>query len=141
MKTRAGIWIDHRRAVIVFLTEDGQRVQEVSSEIDKYFRPSDSHGSYNIYGRYDFPAYDIVKRDFEDHLRNFYNRVAGFLRDSREIMIFGPGMAKIDMRKALEKHRLGAQIVDIEAAEKMSENRIVEKVKRYFSPAKVGAAR
>jgi hypothetical protein len=39
MKRIKGLWIDHRKAVIVTVTDKGEEVQEILSPVEKAARP------------------------------------------------------------------------------------------------------
>jgi len=54
------------------------------------------------------------------------------IRDAGSILIFGPGEAKDEFKKRLEKDNLGDRIVGIETAEKMTDPQIAAKVARHF---------
>jgi len=38
MKRAAGLWIDHRKALIVFISDDGEESKEIESDIEKHTR-------------------------------------------------------------------------------------------------------
>jgi hypothetical protein len=38
MKKQVGLWIDHRRAVIVFVTEAGEEIKKITSNMEKHVR-------------------------------------------------------------------------------------------------------
>ena len=46
---KAGLWIDHREAVIVVLTSEGEETRHIHSDVEKHLRPSGEpgHGSVN----------------------------------------------------------------------------------------------
>jgi len=54
------------------------------------------------------------------------------MRDAESILIFGPGEAKGELRKRLEKDNLGGRIVAIETVDKMTDRQIAAKVRQYF---------
>jgi len=35
MKTRVGLWIDHRKAVIAIISQDGEETLEIQSHVEK----------------------------------------------------------------------------------------------------------
>ena len=39
MATNAGVWIDHRKAVLVRMTDHGEEIREISSKVDKAYQP------------------------------------------------------------------------------------------------------
>ena len=45
MKKRASLWIDHRKAVIVILSEEGEPVHVIASHMEKHGRFAGRTGS------------------------------------------------------------------------------------------------
>jgi hypothetical protein len=58
--------------------------------------------------------------------------VIKFVRDAESIFVFGPGDAKTEFKKRLEKEIKNRQIIDIETADNMTDNQIIAKVREYF---------
>ena len=54
------------------------------------------------------------------------------LRDAEFILIFGPGEAKGELRKRLEKSKLGGRIAGVETVDKMTDRQIAAKIRQYF---------
>jgi hypothetical protein len=79
MKRKVGLWIDHRKAVIVFLAGEEDEIKLVKSNVEKHIRPSA------------VPADDRQQREFTEHLNIYYNEVISCIRDAESILIFGPG--------------------------------------------------
>jgi hypothetical protein len=45
MSTKVGLWIDHRKAIVVAITEQGEKIEEIVSEVEKQLqRAGDSPG-------------------------------------------------------------------------------------------------
>jgi len=38
MSKQAGLWIDHRKAVIVLITDQGEEVKTITSDMEKHVR-------------------------------------------------------------------------------------------------------
>ena len=38
MKKQIGLWIDHRKAVIVIVTEEGEELKKITSNMEKHVR-------------------------------------------------------------------------------------------------------
>jgi hypothetical protein len=66
------------------------------------------------------------------HLNSYYDEVISCIRDAESILIFGPGEAKGELKKRLEKDNLGGCIVGIETSDKMTDPQIVAKVRAHF---------
>ena len=55
------------------------------------------------------------------------------IRDADSILIFGPGEAKGELRKAIEESKdMERRIVGVESADKMTQPQINAKVRDYF---------
>ncbi len=85
------------------------------------------------------PADDSREREYTGHLANYYDEVILCIRPAEAILIFGPGEAKGELRKRIERDTLDLRILCFETTDKMTERQISQKVKRHYSP--VDAAR
>ncbi len=133
MKTNAGIWIDHKKAVIVFVSDKGEEIKTIESNVEKQIRRS--NGSVPNSGRYDqfqVPADDSRERELTEHLNTYYDSVISHLRNSKSIFIFGPGEAKTELKKRMGKDNLAERIKEIETIDKMTDHQIAAKVRKYF---------
>jgi hypothetical protein len=79
MKRKVGLWIDHRKAVIVVVTDKGEEVSLISSNIEKHIRPS-AH-TKTSYGPEEIPADNKPERRFIAHLNIYYDEVISCIRD------------------------------------------------------------
>ena len=128
-----GIWIDHRKAVIVTVVGGTPTLQTILSNVEKHVRASGGSRSSTIYGPQDILAEDRVYRKYMLHLRSYYKEIAGVIMDSEAIYIFGPGEAKHELCKHIEKLKeLSRRVVGVETTDKMTDRQIVAKVKKYF---------
>ncbi len=128
MKKEIGLWIDHRRAVIVVVTDQGEEVTEISSNMEKHIRFSGGTAS-------DTGSTENMRdRRFGNHLNLYYDRVVALISDADVIQIFGPGEAKGELEKRLEHKKYPGQLLAIEAMDKMTKGQIAEKVRQRFQP-------
>jgi hypothetical protein len=132
MSTKVGLWIDHRKAVIVVVTGKGEETKLIISKVEKQLRRS---GGSPLKGRYEalqVPADDSREREFTGHLNIYYDAVIACVRDAEAILIFGPGEAKGELKKRLESKELSGRIIGIETADKMTDRQIAAKVRQHF---------
>ena len=129
--TNAGLWIDHREAVIVVLAGDGQATQRIQSNVEKQLRRSGEpgHGSFESQNA---PADDSRQREYTGRLARYYDAVISHLSDSGSILILGPGEAKHDLKKRFDQHPSASRALVLETADKMTEPQIVAKVRHHF---------
>jgi hypothetical protein len=136
MKATKGLWIDHRKAVIVAVTDKGEDVKEILSHVEKQLGRFEGARSTTPYEAQLVPADDSQERDLTGHLDKFYDEVISHLRDAEVILIFGPGEAKGELIKRIERGKLSARIAGIETADKMSVPQITAKVRKHFQESR-----
>ncbi|MCX6356219.1 MAG: hypothetical protein NTZ78_15165 [Candidatus Aureabacteria bacterium] len=132
MKRKVGLWIDHRQALIVAITDTGEETKLIVSGVEKQLGHSDSIRSTTPYGSQQGTAADIRDRKFMGHLNIYYDAVIASIRDAESILIFGPGEAKGELKERLDRNKLGGHIVGIESIDKMTDNQVAVKVRQYF---------
>ncbi len=134
MKTNIGLWIDHRKAVIVTTSREGQATSIIFSDTEKQPGRIDGERSTEAFKSNMIPPEDVVERRFEQHLNAFYDEVIDAIHDSEQLLIFGPGEAKGELEKRLHSKKPDAhRNVKIEAADKMTDNQISARVRDYFA--------
>lgn len=132
MKTKVGLWIDHRKATIVTVTEDGEEIGLIISRVEKQPRRSGDSPLKGPYEPHQVPEQDSRQRAFKGHLNIYYDAVIASIRDAGSVLIFGPGVAKGELKERLERNGLGRLIVGIETADKMTDRQIAAKVRQRF---------
>jgi len=125
MKRQVGLWIDHRKAVIVLVTDEGEETRLIESNMEKHVRFASGSSE-------DGSAESTRDRQFAGHLDGYYDKVIACIRDAESILIFGPGEAKGELEKRLENKELGGRIVGIETVDKMTDRQIAARVRQYF---------
>jgi hypothetical protein len=126
MKKQIGLWIDHRKAVMVIITEDGEELKKITSNLEKHVRFTGGTASENG------STEDVRDRQFGNHLNSYYDEVIAVIRGADSIQIFGPGEAKGELEKRLEREGLKAHILAIETVDKMTDRQISAKVREHL---------
>ncbi len=124
MRKEVGIWIDHRKTVIVSVTDNGEETNLIESEMEKHVRYSGAAQEDS--------AEDQRDQRYAGHLNKYYDQVISCIRDAESILIFGPGEAKVEIEKRLESEALGGRIIGIEAVDKMTDRQIAARVRQHF---------
>ena len=128
-----GVWLDHRRATVVTLTDDGEEIDLILSHVEKQLRRSGDSPLKGSFESRQVPADDSRQRAFTGHLNVYYDAIIASIHAAESILIFGPGEAKGELKERLEEHKLGGRIAAIETADKMSDRQIAAKVREYFN--------
>jgi len=126
VKKQIGLWIDHRKAVIVIVTDEGEELKKITSNMEKHVRFTGGTASE------DGSTEDVRDRQFENHLNSYYDEVIAVIRGADTLQIFGPGEAKGELEKRLEHKGLKPPIVAVEAVDKMTDRQISAKVREHL---------
>ena len=133
MSTKVGLWIDHRKAIVIIINEQEEKIEEIESGVEKQLQRGGDRPLEGNYEAVQVPADDRRQRDFTKHLNIYYAAVITAIRDAESILIFGPGEAKGELKQQLQKNHLGGHIVDVETVDKMTNPQIAAKVRQYFA--------
>jgi len=124
MKKNVGLWIDHKKAVIFSLADEGAKMKRILSELKENVQIPG--------GAQNESEEELGKNSSSGDPSNFYDEVVDYIFDAESILIFGPGEAKRDLKIKLENKNLHGNIVGFESADKMTDNQIVAKVRQHF---------
>jgi len=143
MKKYVGIWLDHREAFVVSLTknqpfaeENYEMIERIESDIERRVRLSGgSRTRKTPYGPQEISVDSKQEDRFKLQLREYFKEILLRISDADRILIFGPGEAKIELKKEIEKSKRFANIIKkIESADKMTQRQIAAKVRAFFKP-------
>jgi len=139
MTTKMGVWIDHRKAVIVDLTENGSKTRTVLSGVEKQLRRT---GDSPLTGRYEaqqVPADDSRQAALTGELNSYYDKVILSMRNACAIYICGPGEGKGELQKRIEQGPLSGRITAVvETADTMTDKQIAARIVEYFQQGDQG---
>ena len=128
-----GVWIDHRQAVVVLVTDAGQTIKRIASGVEKPVRSSGTSSSKHKYTPNDFVAEDTLQRKLMSQLKDFYDEVIACVRDAEAILVVGPGEAKGEFVKRLKSKKHRGRIVELETTDKMTDRQLAAKVGEHFA--------
>jgi hypothetical protein len=141
MKKYVGLWLDRKKAVVVTLNRNqepfsGNRdmVEFIESGVERMVRLSGGSRSRKTpYGPQEI-AVDGKQEDRRKlQLRKYYGEIKRRLKDADGILLFGPGEAKLELKKEIEKSKeLADRIKRIETSDKMTDRQVMAKVKEFF---------
>lgn len=133
MKKEVGLWIDHRKAVIVSIVDEVEAIREIKSNVDKHVRFSSGTHSKTSEDLQGSTAEDVRDRQYGNQLGGYYEGIISLIRDAESIWIFGPGEAKGELENQLKHDGFGDRIVGVETVDKMTDHQIAAKVRdRYL---------
>ncbi len=124
MNHNVGIWIDHKKAVIVSASPDGVTAETVTSEVGShshYSAGQEGGGEKKYEGRH------------REHLEQYYDEAIRRLGQPERLLIFGPGEAKLELKARLSHSKpLLERTVELETTDKLTDPQIVAMVRKHF---------
>jgi hypothetical protein len=134
MATKAGVWIDHKQAVVVLLTDGGKEIKKIAFDIGQRIRSKSGSRSKNPYRPGEFVAEDTLERKLDNDRKDYYDDVVALVRRAEAILILGPGEAKGEFVKRLRgKKELRDVALELETFDKITDRQLAAKVSRHFA--------
>ena len=114
MNHNVGIWIDHKKAVIVSVSGDRVTTKTLESEVGPHARYSDRAAYPTSDGPHDSGGEKNYEERYGQLLDRYYDEVVGQLGHPGALLIFAPGDAKRQLRERLSRSRaLAERIVEV----------------------------
>lgn len=132
MKKKAGLWIDHRKAVIVNIYDRKVEKMTLESTVEKQLGRVNGVRSLAPFENRMVVADNTQENIFKNSLGKYYNLVCSKIKEAESILIFGPGEAKIELKKFIEKNNPANMIIEILTTDKMTDHQITAKVLSHF---------
>jgi hypothetical protein len=133
MKPVAGLWIDHRRAVVVTITDKGEEIRTIESNAEKHIQRAAGSRHGGPFESQAVPADDSRQREYTGELDRYYDEVAAHVMGAEAVLIFGPGEAKGELKKRIVQDSARGRSVDVETAYRMTERQILAKIRQRFT--------
>ncbi len=118
---KVGIWLDHRSAIVVHVTEQDSKVHTIHSHI--YVHKALSEQSAAAAGR----------EHMHNQLQKYYQHIVKMLNQPEALYLIGPGDAKLELAHRIKSDStLGSLNIDIETAYRLTIPQIVSRVRKHF---------
>ena len=130
MSREAGIWIDHKKAVIVTISGDQVSTETLSSGVG----PHPHYGGSQEGGG---------EKKYEERRRHdldrYYDEVISQVGEPDALLVFGPGEAKLELKERLGRSAvMSKRIVAVETTDRLTDPQIVARVKGHYGIAQRG---
>ncbi len=135
MTKEVGLWIDHKRAMIVILSEAGENIQQIESNAARHSRYHGATHPKSPYSAQYQKGDDQLDRQLVEKLNKYYNNISELVRGADSLLIFGPGEAKHELHKRLTQLNLLPASTTLQTADKMTDPQISALVHRHFQDA------
>lgn len=135
MTKNIGLWIDHKKAIIVTQNEEGEDIQKIESGVGRHVRYRGASHPKSPYSAQYQQGDDQLDNKFTEQLNKFYEKVIDQLRGAQAVLIIGPGEAKGELEKRIAHEKVKVPIMGVEPADKLTDRQITAKVRNYFQEA------
>jgi hypothetical protein len=132
MMKNIGLWIDHKKAIIVVQSEQGENIQKIESGVGRHVSYRGASHPKSPYSAQYQQGDNQLDNKFNEQLNKFYDKIIAHLRAAGAVLIFGPGEAKVELEKRIVHEKVRVQIAGIETADKMTDPQVITKVRKYF---------
>lgn len=142
MKIFAGIWVDHKKAVIATIKrplrshegEEETTLTKISSNVERKVRLSGgSRTGKTPWGPQDIAVDGKIEARQKQQLKTFYHQIFEAVKDADKILIMGPGEAKHELKKEVEKLKSPtAKIVGLQTIDKVTDKQFTANVHLFF---------
>lgn len=132
MTKTVGLWIDHRKAVIVALSKEGEVLSVVESGVEKHPGRIEGVRSTASFEAQQVVADDSRQRKLTGDLRDYCDRVIAAIGDAGSILILGPGEAKGELERRLAQDKHEARVA-VQAADRMTDRQLAAHVREFFA--------
>ena len=128
MSHDVGVWIDHKKAVIVFVAAGEVTTTTLTSDVGAH-----PHYSGSLEGGGEKKYEERHNQDLD----RYYDDVIGQLGKPDAVLLFGPGEAKLQLKARLGRSKMSSEsIVAVESTDKLTDPQIVAKVKEHYGIAR-----
>jgi hypothetical protein len=133
MKKKTGIWIDTKQAVVVFLEGSTHTIKTIHSNIESRERIPGETKWFTRFGNQFLNFEKRKKNRRANEIRNYLKDVVNEIRNTDELVLFGPAGMKTELEKAIWKETTHSPVIRaVETADSMTDNQIVAWVKNYY---------
>lgn len=117
-----GIWMDHSIAHFIELSND-KMVKKTLKIAPAFLGPIENLRLNE----------SLINNKVNDHLSDFYQKISDVIKNFDEVLLYGPTLAKTELFNQLKENIQFDRIkIDVQPADKMTDNQQEAFVKKYF---------
>jgi len=132
-----GLWLDHRKAVILVLRGKSEELKKIESNIERHVRFRGGTKGRMPYAAQYFVAEDRTDKRLIGQLNKYYREIIGSVRGADSILLMGPGEAKHELESRMNRARMKSRIAEVQTADKLTERQLIAKVRKYYKDLSV----
>ena len=137
---KIGIWLDQEKAYVITLNSSGEpSIEKFVSDVESRVRYAGEKKPFTQFGT-TYSNDERRKQRRQKHERDrYFETLINAVYDADYIYLFGPGQAKEELRNTIEKDvSIRAKLIGVETAGRLTQNQMIEEVKKYYSSVEIG---
>lgn len=138
MQDKVGIWVDHKKAVLVHFNASGHEIKQVKFKVGKPVSEGRVAARNKSHGRLDWIAEDRLQNKAEVDRKGYYRDIIAATNGCAELFVFGPAQAKTELKKQLLAKKVPGLILDVAAADEMTNAQIAATARAHFASKEGG---
>lgn len=137
MKKQIGIWLNTDKAVLVSLSDGGESIHTIESQIESRERfPGEGKNYSRLGAMFVNPSKKLTERR-KHQMHHYFDEILHNLEDASSIYLFGPSKTKNLLEKEIRNHHgFEHKMVEVENADRMTQNQLIARVKDHFKGRK-----
>jgi hypothetical protein len=127
---KVGIWIDHRRAVVVTIENGQESIHTIEGDVDREPKAAGRTGNPTKWGPQAPINEHRLEENYRHHVVNFYKEVIKSIGKPDQLLVMGPAQAKREFADELQKiGEMRGINLKIETVDKMTDPQVAAKVR------------
>lgn len=124
-----GIWVDHAHAFVVKSNKGAQmEVSEYHSDVESHHKGGQESNEHQTLSNQ--TAHEHRR---ENQMKAFAKELVQHVQDADELVLFGPGTAKHELKHEVERNKaLASKLKGVETTDKLTEHELKDFVKTFF---------
>ncbi len=131
---KIGVWLDKEKAHIVTLTEQGEELTTLNSEVEFFNLMGVAPGRFKWGGTQNVVHESKFLEREKQQLNSYFKNLANSLQGAEAILIFGPADTNVKFRKELDENykSIAACVKGLVKADSMTTNQVKAFVRNFF---------
>jgi hypothetical protein len=133
-ETAAGVWLDQNKAYIIRLDGNHEpEMKKIKSEVESRVRIPGEGKVFARFGNAFLDDQEKKQRRQQQQRRRYFDSILKELAGVNYLFLFGPGKAKEELKKRMEKKpACAATIVAEETTDRLTKNQMIALTKKFF---------
>lgn len=134
MEKKIGIWLDSEKAFLIALTNDGETVSRIESDVEHRLRfQGEGKTTHRIATLSGNPENKHEERK-KHQLADYFERILKNIKDADQVFLFGPSQTKDWLGKEFKtNHLMESKLIGMANADLITERQMIARTREFFT--------